>query len=85
MNQRIRWLNQNRSLGQKEGTSIKLLKSAKDHLRDVAKDRTTFIITHRLPIVSIADRLFHLKDGELAEVLSTPGALRQQLVTQDKT
>jgi ABC-type multidrug transport system fused ATPase/permease subunit len=36
-------------------------------LGGVAKNRTTFIITHRMPIVGIADRLFHLKDGVLVE------------------
>lgn len=34
-------------------------------LRDIARGRTTFIITHRTPIVDIASRVFELKDGRL--------------------
>jgi ABC-type multidrug transport system fused ATPase/permease subunit len=36
-------------------------------LREVAKNRTTLIITHRMPIVSTAHRMFVLKDGRLEE------------------
>jgi len=37
-------------------------------LTDIARGRTTFIITHRTPLVDIADRVFELKAGRLAEV-----------------
>ena len=37
-------------------------------LADIARGRTTFIITHRTPLVDIADRVFELKAGRLAEV-----------------
>jgi subfamily B ATP-binding cassette protein MsbA len=34
-------------------------------LRDIARDRTTFIITHRTPLVDIAGRVFELQAGRL--------------------
>ncbi len=37
-------------------------------LADIAKGRTTFIITHRTPLVDIADRVFELREGRLVEV-----------------
>ena len=36
-------------------------------LVDVARGRTTFVITHRTPLVDIADRVFELKSGRLVE------------------
>jgi ABC-type multidrug transport system fused ATPase/permease subunit len=35
-------------------------------LRDIARGRTTFIITHRTPLVDIASRVFELRGGRLA-------------------
>ena len=37
-------------------------------LRDIARGRTTFIITHRTPLVAIARRVFELRDGRLFEL-----------------
>lgn len=34
-------------------------------LRDISRDRTTFIITHRTPLVDIASRVFELQGGRL--------------------
>lgn len=34
-------------------------------LRDISRDRTTFIITHRTPLVDIAGRVFELRGGRL--------------------
>jgi ATP-binding cassette subfamily B protein len=42
----------------------KLIRQALDKL---IKNRTTFIITHRLPIIRNADLILMLKDGELVE------------------
>jgi ABC-type multidrug transport system fused ATPase/permease subunit len=37
-------------------------------LADIARGRTTFIITHRTPLVDIADRVFELREGQLVEI-----------------
>ncbi len=37
-------------------------------LADIARGRTTFIITHRTPLVEIADRVFELREGRLVEI-----------------
>ena len=39
----------------------------KESLREITKNRTTFIISHRMSMVDIADRTFELKDGVLVE------------------
>lgn len=39
-------------------------------LRDISRDRTTFLITHRAPLVSVAHRVFELRAGRLAETPS---------------
>ena len=36
-------------------------------LENVIKERTTFIITHRLPIIRNADLILMLKDGQVVE------------------
>jgi ABC-type multidrug transport system fused ATPase/permease subunit len=69
----------------------KLIRQALDRL---IKDRTTFIITHRLPIIQNADVILVLQDGELvekgthAELLAKNGVYKdvyesQLLVHQD--
>jgi ABC-type multidrug transport system fused ATPase/permease subunit len=37
-------------------------------LADIARGRTTFIITHRTPLVDIASRVFELRTGRLVEI-----------------
>lgn len=37
-------------------------------LRDITRDRTAFIITHRTPLVDIASRVFELQAGRLVEI-----------------
>ena len=54
----------------------------KNNLRSIARGRTVLIISHRLSIVSSADKILVLKDGERsafgthAELLSQPGIYR---------
>lgn len=54
----------------------------KNNLRSIARGRTVLIISHRLSIVSSADKILVLKDGERdsfgshAELLAQPGIYR---------
>jgi ATP-binding cassette, subfamily B, putative efflux pump len=37
-------------------------------LEKLAKDRTTFIVAHRLSTITHADRIVHIENGEIAEI-----------------
>jgi ATP-binding cassette subfamily B protein len=52
------------SMSSVDAETERLIRQALDRL---IKGRTTFIITHRLPIIRNADLILMLKDGEILE------------------
>lgn len=60
-------------------TSIQVLRLLKDFSTVFGK--TVFVITHNNPIASIADRVFHLKDGELVRIETNKDPIPPERVT----